>query len=269
MALDCRHLHVPVVLQYGNLRMGYHRSLLDMNKLVCGWQLHIQPSYHMFQCKGPHIYTASKLYLEGIQNWICIPVGILHMDFLDIQQYIGIHFRSIRHSLHMDLYCRNLYVSVLRQSLLVDILQMDHPQNHLCRYRLERDSIHDNLKWKWIFDNVEINTEQRAALSRWFFVFPHSLASKPQDPGHGSWHRCWIHACWLGHSEFKTHSGLQFGGLPWKFSKHVQAGKPLIIRHTEFGPQGDGTQLGGGCVWSSCMIATMVNNVIYSKTAID
>lgn len=71
------------------------------------------------------------------------------------------------------------------------------------------------------------------------------LASNPQDPGHGSLHFCWIHACWLGHSLFRTHSGLQFGGAPMKFSIHEQAGFPEIIWQREFGPHGVGTHDGG------------------------
>lgn len=42
-----------------------------------------------------------------------------------------------------------------------------------------------------------------------------------------------------------------------KFSKQEQTGLPIIMRQTEFGPHGDGTQLGGGSVWSSSgIIAT-------------
>lgn len=33
-----------------------------------------------------------------------------------------------------------------------------------------------------------------------------------------------------------------------KFSEQEHTGLPPIIRHTEFGPHGDGTQLGGGSV---------------------
>lgn len=71
------------------------------------------------------------------------------------------------------------------------------------------------------------------------------LASNPHEPGHGSLHLCWIHACWAGHSLLKTHSGRQFGGAPIKFSKHEQAGLPEIIWQFEFGPHGDGTHDGG------------------------
>lgn len=46
----------------------------------------------------------------------------------------------------------------------------------------------------------------------------------------------------LGHSELIVHSGLQFGGLPVYPNKHEQEGAPPISLHSEFGPQGEGTQ---------------------------
>lgn len=91
-------------------------------------------------------------------------------------------------------------------------------------------------------------------IGTWFKTW--HVASKPHDPGHGSLQRCCIHACWLGHSLLRTHSGRQLGGSPMKFSKHEQAGIPETIWHFELGPHGDGTQLGGRSVGiGSCMIA--------------
>lgn len=43
-----------------------------------------------------------------------------------------------------------------------------------------------------------------------------------------------------GHSEFKTHSGLQFGGLPIYSERQLQDGTPWLSWHWEYGPQGDG-----------------------------
>lgn len=40
------------------------------------------------------------------------------------------------------------------------------------------------------------------------------LALAPHDPGQGSRHFWLIQAIWLGHSELRTHSGLQVGGDP-------------------------------------------------------
>lgn len=69
----------------------------------------------------------------------------------------------------------------------------------------------------------------------------------PQEPGQGSEHLLRIQAKLLEHSELIVHSGLQFGGLPIKVSKQEQDGKSPILRHCEFGPQGDGTHgLDGG-----------------------
>lgn len=51
-----------------------------------------------------------------------------------------------------------------------------------------------------------------------------------------------MHAKWLGHSAFDTHCGLQLGGVPMKFSKHVQEGISDTSRHWEFGPHGVGWQ---------------------------
>jgi hypothetical protein len=68
------------------------------------------------------------------------------------------------------------------------------------------------------------------------------IALKPHEPGHGSRHLLLIQALLLGHSELMEHSGRQFGGEPIYVDKHEQEGDPLISRHCENGPQGDGLQ---------------------------
>lgn len=45
-----------------------------------------------------------------------------------------------------------------------------------------------------------------------------------------------------GHSEFEAHSGRQFGGDPVKSGKHEHDGESPETRHSELGPQGEGTQ---------------------------
>lgn len=82
-------------------------------------------------------------------------------------------------------------------------------------------------------------------------------ARDPQDPGQGSLHFCLMQARLLGHSEFTTHSGLQFGGLPENPVKHEQEGASPISWQIEFGPQGDGTQGFGfatGCTGAGAKI---------------
>lgn len=66
------------------------------------------------------------------------------------------------------------------------------------------------------------------------------IAFKPQEPGHGSRHFSLMHAWLLGHSELIEHSGLQFGGAPMYVDKHAHDEPPLILRHSDRGPHGDG-----------------------------
>lgn len=66
------------------------------------------------------------------------------------------------------------------------------------------------------------------------------LAPTPHEPGQGSEHFVRIQARWLGHSECIVHSGLQLGGVPINVDRQEQDGFPLILRHSEYGPQGDG-----------------------------
>lgn len=51
-----------------------------------------------------------------------------------------------------------------------------------------------------------------------------------------------MQACCAGHSEFMVHSGLQFGGWPINVGKQEHAGTAPLLRHSEFGPHGEGTQ---------------------------
>lgn len=67
-------------------------------------------------------------------------------------------------------------------------------------------------------------------------------ASNPQVVGHGSIHFWLTHAWFKGHSEFKTHSGRQFGGLPMKLALHEQTGKPFMTLQLVFDPQFEGLQ---------------------------
>lgn len=76
-------------------------------------------------------------------------------------------------------------------------------------------------------------------------------APTPQDPGQGSVHFWLMQALLLGHSALMLHSGRQLGGDPIYVGKQEQDGEPLILRHSAFCPQGDGTQ-GSRC--SSCAI---------------
>lgn len=62
----------------------------------------------------------------------------------------------------------------------------------------------------------------------------------PQLPRQGSLHFRLMHARLKEHSLFVTHSGRQVGGIPIKSGKHEQDGDCPIMRHSEFGPHGDG-----------------------------
>lgn len=66
-------------------------------------------------------------------------------------------------------------------------------------------------------------------------------ADTPHEPGHGSKHFELMHARSLWQSACIVHSGRQLGGLPINEGKHEQDGEFPISRHSEFGPQGDGT----------------------------
>jgi hypothetical protein len=95
-------------------------------------------------------------------------------------------------------------------------------------------------------------------MGMWFWT-RHS-ALKPQDPGHGSRHLLEMHACVGAQSVLTLHSGRQLGGDPTNSGRQEQDGTPPASLHSEFGPQGDGTQGltgswntgggggGGGCV---------------------
>lgn len=77
----------------------------------------------------------------------------------------------------------------------------------------------------------------------------------PHEPMQGSLHFPFMHAKFRGHSEFIEHSGLQDGGTPIKSDKQEHTGELLIIRHWEFGPQGEGVQEGGLSVVDSSRYA--------------
>lgn len=66
-------------------------------------------------------------------------------------------------------------------------------------------------------------------------------AFDPHNPGHGSLHFWLMQARLLGHSVFEMHSGLQFGGDPINSFRHEQDGESPIGRHSELGPQGEGS----------------------------
>lgn len=66
------------------------------------------------------------------------------------------------------------------------------------------------------------------------------LELKPHDPEQGSLHISLMQALSLAHSECIMHSGWQFGGAPKYFGKQEHDADPLISRHCELAPQGDG-----------------------------
>ncbi|CAB0002809.1 unnamed protein product [Nesidiocoris tenuis] len=74
------------------------------------------------------------------------------------------------------------------------------------------------------------------------------MASVPHVPGQGSLHFWLIQARFDGHSLLLAHSGLQFGGDPWKSGKQEHEGLSPTALHCELGPHGDGAQgLIGAC----------------------
>lgn len=74
------------------------------------------------------------------------------------------------------------------------------------------------------------------------WLFTKHFAYKPQDPSQGSLHFSVRHAKSPGQSECITHSGLQNGGDPIYKAWHEHDAKPLMLRHSAYKPQGDGTQ---------------------------
>jgi len=92
-------------------------------------------------------------------------------------------------------------------------------------------------------------------------------ASIPQVPGQGSWHFCEMQAWFWGHSELTTHSGLHDGGLPRKLGWQEHTARPLVTRHTLFGPQGDGSHgfCGGRAVQNDQTVCShiYINFLIY------
>lgn len=76
---------------------------------------------------------------------------------------------------------------------------------------------------------------------------------RPHVPGHGSMHLFLIHARFESHSEFITHSGLQFGGVPINSDKQEQTAWSLMFWHLLFGPQ-------TGVLQGSCSLSVAKNN---------
>ena len=68
------------------------------------------------------------------------------------------------------------------------------------------------------------------------------LADIPQVPGQGSLHFWLLHAWFCEQSALIVHSGWQVGGLPIYPWTQEHTAWPLIWRHWELGPQGDGLQ---------------------------
>lgn len=68
------------------------------------------------------------------------------------------------------------------------------------------------------------------------------LALAPQEPSQGLIHFSRMHARLLGHSSSYMHSGRHCGARPIYPALQEQAGVSPIIRHCEFGPQGEGIQ---------------------------
>lgn len=62
------------------------------------------------------------------------------------------------------------------------------------------------------------------------------------------------------HSEFITHSGLQFGGIPIYWERQLQDGTPWLSLHCEYGPHGDGMH---GLVYSTGEYCGGITKKIY------
>jgi len=72
----------------------------------------------------------------------------------------------------------------------------------------------------------------------WFLTW--QFAFMPHVPGQGSLHFWLLQASFWGHSALVTHSGLQEGGDPIYPGTHEQTAWPLICRHWELDPHGEG-----------------------------
>lgn len=108
-----------------------------------------------------------------------------------------------------------------------------------------------NLKnQKWLFNlptiimhwlnGSPVYPDLQVQVGMWFCTL--QSVFEPQDPIHGSLHLSDIQDNVEGQSEFTAHSGRQLGGDPMKFTRQEQDGCSPIGLHSEFGPQGDGTQ---------------------------
>lgn len=85
---------------------------------------------------------------------------------------------------------------------------------------------------------LPVKPGEQMHVTAWLITWHCAFA--PHEPGQGSRHLLFTHACWLGQSGLITHSGLQFGGAPIYPSRQEQAGLDPETWHWEFGPQGFG-----------------------------
>lgn len=68
-----------------------------------------------------------------------------------------------------------------------------------------------------------------------------------------------MHAWLDGQSWFMAHSGLQFGGRPWKSCIHEHDGESLISLQTAWGPHGLGTHGFLNGLWGICITVAEKN----------
>ena len=89
----------------------------------------------------------------------------------------------------------------------------------------------------------------------------------PHGSGHGSIHFLLTQALVIGQSELTIHSGRQIGGLPIYVGRQEQTAKPLLFRHSLYGPQGEGLQESLGVFCATGKLHTIIKNnfKIYKK----
>lgn len=87
-------------------------------------------------------------------------------------------------------------------------------------------------------------TRGEAQLQTGLWLMTLHWALKPHTPGHGSTHRVFTQARFLGQSELMVHSGRHPPtlALPKKPGRHSQMAEFLRFRHTVLIPHGDGLQ---------------------------
>lgn len=89
-------------------------------------------------------------------------------------------------------------------------------------------------------------------MARWF-IARHSVFL-PQEPMQGSMHFSRTHALSFEQSSLIEHSGEQWGGTPMYPVLQLQDADPSKWRHTEYGPQGFGSQGNGAKVNFSSLV---------------